>query len=242
GQPGEGEAQTHAVDAYRTDLSGAVLDSAVLSRSLTVRGGIRAAFAGELSLGPRWAVRLGLGAAVATLETGYSGQDDAILAGARALTPDGERITVLSAETTLRYRIPSQRRFRPYLEMGTGVSRWSIDGEAGLTRFEGLAAVGAVVPLSDRLSARVHAASRSFRTPVATATAGDTLASSSALTLISRPSTGATFVDGARELMSLLSLEVGLSVDLGSAAGRAPTSPEPGDPAGTSGTPSPPGR
>ncbi|MFW5946870.1 MAG: hypothetical protein ACOCUW_00145 [Gemmatimonadota bacterium] len=240
GLPGGGEAQSQPVTAYRTDLAGTVLDSVVLGRTQTVQGGIRAGIAVEWSLGTRWAVRVAGGAATASLETGYRGPSEVFVPAAEAIAHDDAELRVLSAETALRYRIPSRRRVRPYLELGAGFSRWSFDGATAgpatdVTRFEVLAAVGAVIPLRGRISARVHASSRMLRTPVDLVVPGDTAAASSALTLIAREPDGTTFADGARETLGLTSLDLGLSVGLGSV-------PAPPAPAATVDTPSPPDR
>lgn len=223
GLPGSGPAQSHPVRAWRRDLTGVVTDSTVLSRAIDIRGGWYGGISGTLGLDRDWALRLGAGVSTATLETEYSGESEIFVAGANELAAAPVALRVASLEAALLYRIPSARRIRPYLELGGAVSRWSADGalpgmeslQSAVTRFEALAGVGGIIPLTGRLSARVHASTRVFRTPVRVEAAGDTLASGAILVLASEPAAGTAFADATREAVDLLRLQVGISYDLG---------------------------
>lgn len=223
GLPGGTDAQDHPVRLWRTDLTGAVLDSAVLSRTVELRGGVSARVSGAVSLGREWAVRLGLGLATGTLEASYAGSDDLFVQSANAAAGNSADLQVITAESAIQYRIPSNRRVQPYLELGGAVSRWTAEGslpeaaalESGATRFEVMAGVGGIIPLTRRLSARLHAARHVFRTPVPIPAPGDTVLRSSALSVVSRPAASTSFADGAREALGLLRLHAGLSYDLG---------------------------
>lgn len=259
GLPGNAEAQQQSVWARRTDYSGAVLDSASLDRTVTLHGGVSIGLAATLGLGRNWALRLGVGWATAQVETRYSGAEEAdlLVRDANATPGTAADLGVASMETGLLYRIPSTRRLQPYLEIGTALSRWSSRGTlpAALqdqlgTRFEALAGVGGVLPLSRHLSAHLRASTRVFRTMVAARPAGDTLGTRYTLgwpptrkengrttTLVSAPPGGSAFADGAREALHLLHLQVGVSYDFRRAA-PPPMGPRPAPPDTTS----PPGR
>lgn len=237
GRPGDGDAQTQSVRALRRDRTGAVLDSAVLSRTVFVRGTVYGGVSGTLSLSRRWGLRVGLDVAAATLQPGYSGSHEVLLATAEAVAADPGELRVVTVESTLRHRIASSKRMQPYIELGAAMSRWSVDGPvpeaalvAGQTRFEVVAGVGGVVPLTDRLSARLHASTRALRTPILPLAAGDTVAASTTLLLTARPSSGSVFADDVREVLGLTRLDVGLSLDLGRVAARPGDRPEPSAP------------
>ena len=258
--PGSGTAQRQPVRAWRTDLSGTVVDSAVLTRTVEIRGGMAGGLSGLIGLGKDWALRLGVQVATATVETDYAGAEaNEVLAGAaNAIPGTSAELRLLSLESGLRFRIPSTRRFQPYLELGTAVSRWTTTGEvpSGLdddfgTRIEAVAGVGGVIPLGSRLSVRVHASTRVFQTLVDTRAAGDTLGSITTLgwppgrkeewrttTLVADAPTRSLFADGAREVMGLLRIRAGLSYDLG----RTPAPPPPPPEAAPPDTTPPPGR
>lgn len=245
GRPGSGEAQTHPVRAWRTNLYGAVLDSAALTRTVTVRGAVSAGLAGILSLGPDWALRLGVGVATATLEASYHGENDVYVTTANAVAGSPLDLRVLSLESGLRYRIPSGTRMQPFLELGTAVSRWSAENAPpnmtfpSATRFEAVAGVGGVIPLNRHFSARLHASTRVFQTPAPTRPPGDTVATSSTLVLVSDATATSPFADGVREILDLLRLRVGVSWDLARPAPQRPGGPPEAAPADTT---SPPGR
>ncbi|MDX1673404.1 MAG: hypothetical protein R3314_01285 [Longimicrobiales bacterium] len=245
GLPGSGPAQSHPVRASRRDLTGVVIDSTLLTRSVEIRGGWHGGVAATLGLGRDWAVRLGAGYSTATLATEYSGESEIFVADANELAGSEVALRVASLESALLYRIPSSRRVQPYLELGGAVSRWSTDGglpgtaslRSAVTRFEALAGIGGIIPLTGRLSARVHASTRVFQTPVQVAPAGDTLVTGATLVLVSRPAATTEFADPSREAVDLLRLQVGISYDLGRVS--EPVAP-PRE--GAAGTTSPPDR
>lgn len=245
GRPGSGEAQTQPVRAWRTDLDGAVLDSAALTRTAKVRGTVSAGLAAILGLGPDWALRLGASVAIATLEASYRGDNEIYVTTANAVAGRPLDLRVLSLESGLRYRIPSGKRVQPFLELGTAVSRWSTENApsntpfSSATRFEAVAGVGGVIPLSRHFSARLHASTRIFQTPAPTRPPGDTVATSSTLVLVSNATATSPFADGAREILDLLRLRVGVSWDLARPAPQRPAAPPEEAPADTT---SPPGR
>lgn len=255
GRPGSGPLQTQPVLVQHTAFYGSAPDSVRLARDLRSQGGLFAAVTATMSLGPAWALNLAVGVARAEVQTSYQGDDDFGVSAA-ALTGRGGDLTTLGVESTIRYRIPSTRRLQPFLELGGAVSRWSLDRDlsvsaglsSGVTRFEAVAGVGAVVPLNDRFSARFRASSHVLRTPVSPQEPGETLVSvpkSAGPTLFRRrhslvmqtgviPDNG--FADSARELLALLRVEVGVSLDLGRVAQASSGPTEPSAPT------SPPGR
>ena len=235
GIPGSGPGQSQPVQLWRRLLDGTVTDSAALTRDIVTNGTYMGAVHGTLGIGRDWALRLGAGVATATLETEYSGDDEVLTISANAVAGGSVALQVVSVESALIFRIPSTRQLQPYVELGGAVSRWSTDGtkSAGLplasptTRFEAIAGVGGVIPIGRRFSARLHAATRVFRTPVLTAQPGDTLATSSTVVLVSRPSPASAFADARRESTGLLRLLVGFSYDLGRPVSAPPSEPPP---------------
>jgi hypothetical protein len=251
GLPGSGNAQRQPATVWRTDLQGTVLDSARLTRSLAVRGGVVATVAAVIGLGPDWAVRGGLGLATARAQVAYGGPDaDSLLvSAANAVPTPGTALMLVALETGVRYRIPSRKRLQPYLELGAAYVSWHARGTAsGLQselggRFEATAGLGGVIPLNHRFSARIHATTRVFRTPVGPRTAGDTLGSRVVpgwpptrkdgyrRTIVTAEAPARSpFADGALELLSLVRLQLGLSYDIrppGKEATPAPDTVEP---------------
>lgn len=223
GTPGGGEIQDQPVLAVRRNLAGVALDTAVLSRAVTLQGEISARVSGEIGLGPAWSLRLGAGITTGTLEASYSGDADLFVISARAVESGRAELRALSVESALRYRIPSRRRLQPYLELGAAYSRWTADGSlpeaaalaSNVHRFEARAGLGGVIPLTGSLSARIHVSTRAFRNPVALVPVGDTALASSALVLTARAPSRSTFADTRHETLSLVRLELGLSLDLG---------------------------
>lgn len=223
GIPGGGEAQNHPVRLWRTDLAGAVLDSAVLSRTVELRGGVYGGVSGALGLSRDWAVRLGLGITTGTLEAGYGGSDSTFATAANAAAGNTADLEILTIESALQYRIPSTRRIQPYIELGGAISRWTAEGSlrdaaalrSGLTRFEVLAGAGGIIPITRRLSAHVHAGHRLFRTPVPIPAVGDTVLTGSNLVVVSRSPGSTSFADAARESLGLIRFQLGVSYDLG---------------------------
>ena len=247
GVPGSGPGQSQPVQLWRRLLDGTVTDSATLNRAIAINGAYMGAVHGTLGLGRDWALRLGAGLATATLETEYSGDDQVLVASANAVAGSAVELQIVSLESALIFRIPSTRQLQPYVELGGALSRWTTDAApsaglpltSGTTRFEALAGVGGVIPVGRRFSARLHAATRVFRTPVLTAPVGDTLATSSTLVLVSRPTSASAFADARRESTGLLRLLVGFSYDLGRPVSAPPAEPPPQAAPDT--TPPPPG-
>lgn len=255
GLPGTGEAQLQPVLAVRSVSTTGARDSAVLNRVVRLRGAVTTGASAVLSLGRAWGVRLGAAVTTGTLQPEYAGDGaEALVDAANAAASAGTDVLTLDLETTLRYRLPIQKRLRPYLELGAVVSRWSTDGTptgphplaSGITRVAATAGVGGILPLSRRFSARFRLARRLFRTPVTATAAGDTLARgtrqlpwdsrATKFVLISRPAPTTPFADGVHELLGPLRLQAGVSLDLG----RIPSAPA--GPVAPPDTTSPPGR
>ena len=249
GMPGSGPLQTQPVLGRREAFFGTVPDSAVLDRTVQATGRLYAGVSATLGLSAAWALRMGVGFARGTLETGYDG-NEVYTAQASSMGGGSTDFEVLSAESALRYRILSARRLQPFVELGGGVSRWSagetsapgVALESGALQLQGLAGVGAVIPLHRHVSAQIRATTHLFRTPVSPLPAGDTLAfvpknggeeqlisARSTLLLTTLAPSGTRFADSRRELVSLLRLELGISLDLGGQAVQPPARVEPSD-------------
>ncbi|NIP78920.1 MAG: hypothetical protein GWM90_06865, partial [Gemmatimonadetes bacterium] len=175
GTAGLGEIQSQPVRALRTDAGGAPLDTAILKRVLSVDGGLHAGASAIVSLTPVWAVRIGAGLTRASLRPEYEGEEELFVTTVRAVS-DAESVDlrVLSLESALRFRLPTTRRLRPYLELGAVATRWRTDAalmgvpglEDGVTRLGVTAALGGVLPLGSVASLRLRATTGAVRTPV----------------------------------------------------------------------------
>lgn len=243
GRPAAGDLQWQPMLAERTDLSGTVLGSSAVTRSVRAGGGLSAGVSGLVSLGPAWAVRLGLTRATTTLETGYESADPVYEAAASALADrESARLTTHTVEGVIRFRMLSTRVLQPYMEVGGAAVDWSTDdgfASAGIVpgiRYAAVAGLGAVVPLTDRFSGRVQATTMVFRTTLEPTDAGTPGVTSSALTLTFQDPAGAGFADAAREVARVTRLELGITAGFGSV--RRP----PSDPSGTAAPPPPPSR
>lgn len=241
GTLGERPIQSQPVLAERRDAAGTVLETATLTRSIAGDGGIEAAVQGELSLGPVWALRLGLGAGRTRFAPEYRGEEDIFVAAADHLAAgEGAAVTVLTIEGALRMRIPSSRRAQPYLELGAAALRWQsstpfaggADLSGGANRLAGVAAAGLVVPIRDRLSARIHGSARAYRTPLNPVSPGTRGPTSSTLAISFLAPETAPFADPGQELITALRLDIGLSAGLGALATAPdpPPAPEPAPP------------
>lgn len=239
--------QSQPVLARRHGAAGEVLDTTVLSRSMDAGGGYQVTASGLVSLDATWAVRLAGGVGRTTLRPRYDGESALLADSAAALASQEADATLLVLETALRMRLPSSRRARPYLELGTTAIRWGIASAPagapdlselaeGIGRVGGMAALGVDIPYSDRLSARIQATSRFFRTPIDPAPAGTAGPAGEGLSLTFAAPETTPYADRSRELLSGLRLEAGISVALGGTV-EAPT-----DPAAPAASPSPPGR
>lgn len=243
GRPAVGDLQWQPMLAERTDLSGAVLGTSTVTRSVRADGGFSAGISGLVSLGPVWAVRLGVTRATATLETGYESADPVYEAAASAIADrESTRLTTLTAEGVIRFRMLSTRVLQPYMELGAVAVYWSTDeglASAGTVqgiRYGVMAGLGAMVPLTDRFSGRVQATTLMFGTTLEPTEAGTPGVTSSALTLTFQDPVGAGFADAAREVARVTRLELGITAGFGSV--RRP----PPDPSGTAAPPPPPSR
>lgn len=224
GSLGIGTLQRQPVTARRRDPAGAVLRSATLTRTVVAEAGIHAGAAVIASLSPAWALRLGVAGGRATLRTRYAGEDSLFL---RTLEVVGDRETIelslLSFEAALRFRIASTRRLQPYLELGAARQRWDAGplpgggalAAGGVSRTAVLAAVGAVIPVTGPLAARVQASTRVFRTPLEAAAPRTPDLSSSTLALSFLPTAQDGFASTAHSLVQGSRLEVGLSLGWG---------------------------
>lgn len=243
GTAGLGTLQSQPVLAERLDLSGTPRDSVMLTRSVEAERGLMVGATALLSLSPAWAVRAGIGVGRTTLRTAYDGEDDDDLYVATA-----ERLgameevdaTLLAVEAALRVRLPSGRRVQPYLEVGAFGLRWDADEDragirvGGVQRIGAQAAVGAVVPLTRRLSATVQATDRVFRTPVDPAPAGTPDAAGSSLALTLQAPGAYPYADESYTLTNVVQLDLGIRITGGAAAGPPPGPA--GSPASTSPT------
>ena len=99
--------------------------------------------------------------------------------------------------------------------------------------------MGGQLPLSDRISARFSLSRRLFQTPLGAVAAGDTLAQGeqqlpwesrpTKVFLIARPPSQNQFADGTHELLSLVRMELGVSLELGRPLEAPPGPVAPGD-------------
>ena len=246
GVPGSSDAQHQPVEAVLSLPDAPAPDTALLSRNLTLQGGLVAGAQASLNLASGWGLRLGASYATATLTPALDGED-ALFGDSVDVVPDqSAALEIGRIEATVRYWIPSSKRMRPFAELGAAASRWTGSGslpeatglKAGLTRWEAVVGVGGVVPLSDRFSAHFRASRRLLRAPVARRAVGDTLVDTGTLLLTAREPVTTSFADGARDVLGLTQLELGLSVTVWK---RRPT-PEPEPAAEGAGSLSPPGR
>ncbi len=224
GAMGDRPLQGQPVLAERRDAAGNVLQSASLGRSLEAEGGFEVGISGLMTLDPAWAVRLGAGIGRTTFGVSYNGEDDVFVAAAGHLAAgEATPVTIVVLEGALRLRIPSTRQAQPYLELGATSIRWHADSplsgadgiEDGVHRLAGTAAVGVEIPLRDRLSARLHASARTYRTPLDVTSAGTESASSPTLSVTFADPAATLFADAAQELTTAFRLDLGLTLAFG---------------------------
>jgi opacity protein-like surface antigen len=228
GTLGSGDLQTQAVQAERLGEDGVVLESADLGRRIGLRGGYRAQVSATGALGHGWALRLAAAMGRGRLAHSYSGPDR-WAADAAALPAAGDRdVSLTGIETALRFNVLTGHRLSPYLEVGIAADRWQSAGagdpvagaaalSAGVTRVAGLAAVGGLYPVTDRLAVRVQATTRFQRTPLSAIPPGHEIARGDTLVLTTQAHQARPFADPAVELLSLVRLDFGLSYGLGPA-------------------------
>jgi hypothetical protein len=236
GTLGFGTLQTQPVLAERVDGLGSVLSSTTLTRTVRGEGGFQVGGAGVLSLSRGWAARVGMAVARSTLGARFSGTEDLFVATANRLTaPLDVDVTFIAIEAGVRYRLPSSRRARPYIELGGAALRWTPGSSAALPELEDAwrhavyAAMGAVIPLSGPWRAEVRAVRRLSRTPAPTAGPASVGPPSSVLHLTAESSGATAYADAAQELLSELRFDVGISAGFGTLR-----------PPNRSGTPAPP--
>ncbi len=239
GRPGAGTAQEQPVLAIRFDETGTVADSSLLQRTLEADGGFQVAASAIVSLTPRWAVRMGAGAGRLTLRPRYDGGDSTFAAATSTLTEtESGEVSLFFLEGALRMRLKTRVRPQPYLEVGASSVRWTADeppaGAAeladGVTRFAALAAVGVLIPVNQRISARIHVETRAFRTPLGPRPAGSDGPAVDSMSLTFLAPDADRFSDNAQALYSTTRLDVGVSFGFG-AMPRSPATPAtPADP------------
>lgn len=230
GFTGFGDLQTQGITALVTDPEGET-STTLLRRDIDAEGGVQVGASAVLSLTPAWAVRAGVAWGRGRLTTGLSGADEELGDAIAALSIPGRgSFRLVTAEAAVRFRTVSYRRAQPFLELGAAALRWDLDGAAipggeelseGQTRWAGLAAVGAIVPVWPRISGRIQLSGHVFRSPLGPVPAGP-LASNDSLTLtFDDPEVGA-FADPQVELTRILRLDVGLSLEVGRIRPAAP--------------------
>lgn len=225
-----GDIQTQAVRAERLDAEGAVTETEALRRTLEGESQVTAGVSALLGVARAWAVRAGVWWGRGSIAARYGGPE-AFADEAQALT--GGRETALSlvgAEAALRFRMSSARRLQPYAEVGLAGVWWEGRGsggpgatglEAPVRRWAPLAALGAVVPLREGLTARVQATTHLQRSPLGPVPSGRLVAESDTFRLTFADPERGPFADAALELTRTLRLEAGLSLELGAAPGPA---------------------
>jgi len=230
---GLGHLQSQPVEAERFDDEG-LSETAILERTLTASGGIRANVSVAFRVDPSWSLRIGAGAGRVRLDDAFSGADEWTTA-ARETTRGGPRdVAIAGVEAALRFQLPSAHAFHPYLELGVAAERWDSDASAvsafpgsealveAVTRVGGHAALGGTYGLTDRLAARVQASTRVFRTPFSPMAAGLEVGRSDTLVLTSASPPGHGFADSAIELVRSTRLELGLTYALVGARASRP--------------------
>lgn len=230
---GLGDLQVQPILAERFEDE-AVAESAVLQRTLKANGGLRGNVAVAIALDGSWSVRVGAGAGRVRLDDAYSGPDEWIEA-ARETRRDGRRdVGVTGVEAALRFRLPSAHTFRPYIEVGVAAERWGSDASSesafpgaeslleAATRVGGHAALGGRYPLTGRLSARIQASTRVFRTPFSPMVEGIEVGRSDTVVLTSAAPAGHGFADSAIELVRSTRLELGLTYAIAGAGAARP--------------------
>jgi hypothetical protein len=230
GTVGVTDLQRQPVRAERFDEAGELTETAMLFRSLAGRDGRAASAAAVVGLSPAWAVRVGVGVGRLRLAPGFGGPPDWAFE-ARSIPVEGDvDVSLLMAESALRFRIPSRHTLRPYLEVGMAVQRWRAgDGlpdvlgavEEG-PRVGGHAALGGEYPLTDRLAVSLRASTQMFRTPLAPIPAGTEVGRTDTLVLTAESPSVTRYADSALELVRAVRLEAGLSFRPGGAGGARP--------------------
>ncbi|HUG41014.1 MAG TPA: hypothetical protein VMM12_11030 [Longimicrobiales bacterium] len=226
GTLGVGDLQAQPVLAEVVDEAGVPTAADTLARTLGAEDGFQVGGSALVGLTPAWAVRAGLTLGRATLVAGYAGEE-AYERGARGLAgPASTDLSVLAAEGALRFRLPSGRRVQPYAELGVALVRveaadTSFPGAGSLTGEASpsvLGALGAIIPIRGALTGRVQASAHYLRTPAGLAPADAPVAAGDTLRLTFAAARAAPFADATREVLRVLRLDIGLSLEVGRVA------------------------
>jgi hypothetical protein len=233
GTIGVTDLQTQPVLAARLGEDGET-ETTTLVRTITGGSGRSANAAVVITLSPAWGLRVGASAGTIRLAHGFTGPQEWADA-AREIPVAAERdVGILAWDSAVRYRIPTDRLLRPYVEVGIAAERWDsrspLPGGAGdieaLTRIGGHAAVGGDYLLTDRLALGLRAATRVLRTPLAPVAAGMEIGRTDTLVLTAEPPDASRFADTAVELVRGLRLELGLSYRAGGRVAAPPDQSE----------------
>jgi hypothetical protein len=227
--------QTQPVRAGRIGEAGEIGETALLVRTITGGSGRSASAALVIGLSPAWGLRVGGGLANARLGQGYAGPEQWMEDAREVPVAEDPDISILTLDSALRFRIPTERALRPYLEVGIAAERWRSsaalpagDGNVeGLTRVGGQAAVGGDYPIGRGLALSLRATTRVFRTPLAPVVTGVEVGRTDTLVLTAEAPDASPFADTAVELVRGLRLDVGLSYRPGAAGAARPDRSEP---------------
>jgi hypothetical protein len=234
-----GTLQEQPVRVERLGEEGVVTEAFDLDRRIQLRGGARILASATAALPAGWVGRLGASFGQGRLSRSYAG-DEAWAEPALELDAAGSRdVQVVGVEVGLRYPIPLDHPFRPFIELGVVRESWrqSSGSEAvpgaepltgGATLYGAHIALGGDYPLTDRIAARVQLTSRFQRTPLAPMAPGTELARGDSLAIHSVESPARPFADAAVEMLSSVRFAVGLSYSPGRRAVR-PADPEESD-------------
>jgi hypothetical protein len=227
GTLGVTDLQRQPVRAERFDEEGESTGTELLFRSVGGNDGLGASAAAAVGLSPAWALRVGVGVGRLRVAPGFGGPPDWAFEARSIPAEAGGDVSLLMAESALRFRIPSRHTLRPYLEVGLALQRWQAGGglpdalgvlEEG-TRVGGHAAVGGEYPLTDLFAVSLRASTQVFRTPLAPIEAGTEVGRTDRLVLTAEAPTATRYADSALELVRTVRLEAGLSVRPGGAGG-----------------------
>jgi hypothetical protein len=242
GTMGFTDLQAQPLRAARTAPNGEDEDDAAppesvrLTRRLGVEGGRMASLSIGLGMGRSWAVRVGAGIGSGTLARSLDGPDEWVEEAREVADTDAVDFGLMALSSALQYRIPTPYAFRPYLELGASLERWTADtslpagdGESDeVTRLAGMVAVGGDYPVTQRIALSLRLGTTVFRTPLTPRLAGQEVGRSDSLVLTTEAPDTRRFSDTAVELARSTRVSVGLTVRLGGAVAEPPDPPESG--------------
>jgi hypothetical protein len=243
-----GTLQGQPVRVERLGEEGAITDAMELDRSIRLRGGPRVLVAATAALPAGWVAGLAASYGQGTLRRSYSGDEDWATSALELDVAGSRDVRVIGVEAGLRYTIPIDHPFRPFLELGVTREEWRQAGgddepvpgaealTGGVSRYGVHIAMGGDYPLTDRLSARVRFTNRFQRTPLAPLDPGTAIASGDSLAIHALPPPARPFADAAAEMITSLRFTLGVSYSLGRGAAR------PEDPVESDASPSDPPR